>query len=123
MTQGFSGTFAINNVNFILRPTKASWSKRDELGFDGNGHPIYPAVREFEISWNLMHPTDAQQIINAYNAVQNTGTVAFDLPEYANGDYVFKSYSGCTISEPEFGEYFQGYINDGKLTIHNVRTR
>lgn len=119
---GFSGSYAINGTTFILQPTKGAWSSREALGFDGNGHPIYPAVREFRIDWNLMHPTDAQQIINAYNAVQNTGTVAFDLPFYGDGGYQFKCYSGCTISEPEFGEYFQGYISDGKLTIYNART-
>lgn len=105
-----------------MLPTKASWQQREELGMDGNGHPIYPAVREFRIEWNLMHPTDAQQIKDAYNVVQNTGTVAFDLPDYTNPNYVFKCYSGCTIAEPEFDEYFMGYIINGKLTIYNVRT-
>jgi hypothetical protein len=122
MTTGFSGSFSLNGTTFIMQPTTATHDQRDNMGFDGNGHPVYPSVRSFKITWNLMHPTDAQQIINAYNAVQNTGTVSFDLPFYGDGGYQFKCYSGCTIEEPEFGEYYMGYITDGKLIIHNVRT-
>lgn len=122
MATGFSGSYAINGTTFILQPTKGSWDKRSALGIDGNGHPIYPAVREFDIQWNLMHPTDAQQIINTYNAVQNTGTVVFDLPKYGDAGYQFYSYSGCTLEEPEFEDYFQGYISNGRLKIYQVRT-
>lgn len=123
MSIGQSGTYAVNSTDFLMRPTKAKWIKRDELGIDGNGHPVYPAVRGFEISWNLMHPTDYAQIINAYNVVQNTGTVAFDLPSYGSPTLgLFKCYSGCVVSEPEVGEFFQGYVADVSLLIYNVRT-
>lgn len=123
MATGYSGTFAVEGVTFQMLPTKAGWRRRDNVGFDGNGHPTYPAVREFEISWNLMHPADWAQIINAYTTVQNTGTVSFDLPAYGNANVnFFQLYSGCTISELEQGEYFMGYITDVSLTIYNVRT-
>lgn len=122
MTQGFSGSYAVGNVNFTLQPTKGNWEGRGNLGFDGNGHPIYPSVRSFEIQWDLIHPTDAKQLIDSYNTISNTGTLVFDLPEYGNANYLFKSYSGCTIQEPTFGDYFQGYLMNGKLTINRVRT-
>lgn len=120
---GASGTYAINGTSFLMRPTKAGWKQRKSVGIDGNAHNIYVTPRDFEIEWNLMHPTDLAQIINAYNSVQNTGTLTFDLPEYGSPDlFVFRSYSGCVIEEPEVGEYFQGWINDVKLLIYNVRS-
>lgn len=120
---GASGTYAIEGVEFLMRPTKTKWKQRSEIGIDGQGHTIYPAVRDMEVSWNLMHPEDLAQIMNAYNTVQNTGTLAFDLPEYGS-PYLqtFKTYSGCIISEPEIGEYFQGWVSDVTLLIYNVRT-
>jgi len=120
---GASGTYAINGTDFLMQPTKAKWKQRKDVGMDGNGHTIYTAVRDFEISWNLMHPTDWAQIISAYQTVQNTGTITFDLPEYNNPNlFEFQSYSGCIISEPEQGEYFQGWVSDVSILVYNVRT-
>lgn len=120
--QGASGTYALNGTRFILQPTEGSWDSRDVQGIDGNGHPIYSALREFNVSWQLAHPNDVKQLIDAYNIVQNTGTVVFDLPKWGDADYIFYSYSGCTMREPVVGAYFNGYISDVKLTILKVRT-
>ena len=119
--QGYSGSFAINGTKFILQPTEGSWEDRDNLGMDGNGHPIYPAVREFHIKWELAHPTDVKQLIDAYDAVSNTGTAVFDLPKWGDVDYLFYSYSGCTIQEPQIGPYFNGWITNVRLVIFKVR--
>lgn len=120
---GASGTFAIEGIKFKMLPTKAKWVQRKEVGVDGNAHSIYSAVRDFEISWNFMHPDDWAQIVSAYQSVQNTGTISFDLPEYGNPNLnYFKCYSGTVISEPEQGEYFMGWISDVSLLIYNVRT-
>lgn len=119
---GYSGTYAINSTSLLLSPTEAGWENRTELGIDGNGHPVYPAVRQFEMMWGLAHPNDVKQIWDAYTIVSNTGTVAFDLPEWGAGDYIFKTYSGCTMREPQVGNYFEGYFKDVKLTILLVRT-
>lgn len=123
MTAGYSGTYSVEGVNFLMRPTKGQWKQRKEVGIDGNGHTIYPSVRDFEAKWNLMHPADFNQIVNAYNTVQNTGTLSFDLPQYGSiGVNLFATYTGCIISEPEVGEYFQGYYTDVSLLIYNIRT-
>ena len=121
MTVGYSGTYGVDGVDFILQPTKGKWGTRKELGIDGNGHPIYPSTREFELTWGLMPTNAAKQLIDKYNAVSSTGTATFDLPEYGNLDYKFKSYSGTTMFELEVGEYFQGYITDVTLKINNIR--
>jgi len=122
MATGASGTFAVNGVDFSLRPTEFGWKDRDELGIDGGGHPIYSAPREFMIKWVLAHPSDVKQIVDAYNVVASTGTATFDLPQWGASDYVFSSYSGCTMKEPQVGNYFMGYIQDVSLTILLVRT-
>jgi hypothetical protein len=123
MTTGASGTYSINSTNFILQPSEDSgWSQRMSVGTDGDGRPVYPAYREFTITWELMHPADFQQIKNAYDAVANTGSVAFDLPEYGAADFTFKTYSGCVIEEPAIGKYFNGYIKGATLLIAKIRT-
>lgn len=122
MTSGYSGSYAVNGVNLLLSPTYGGWSERSELGIDGNGHPIYPAVRQFELYWGLAHPNDVKQILDAYATVANTGTVSFDLPEWGASDYLFKSYSGCTLREPQVGNYFAEHFEDVRLTVLLVRT-
>lgn len=122
MTTGLSGSYAFNDVNLTLQPTSGKWTERTNYGFDGAGHPIYPSVRNFELTWNLISPSDAKQIIDAYNAVGNTGTVVACLPKWGDLEYTFYNYSGTTLQEPVVGEYFQGYIQEVKLLLVNVRT-
>lgn len=123
MAQGFSGSYAINGVNFTLQPTQGNWAGRNLLGIDGEGHAIYPTIREFEVSWGIMSTAELKQIIDAQLAAGNTGTLVFDLPKWGDVDYKFFSYSGCTLREPEVGPYFAGgWIEDVKLIITNIRT-
>lgn len=122
MSTGISGTYAINSTPFELTPSTFRWIKRSETGVDGNGHPVYPAVRDAEIKWGLISVNDLKQIIDAYEDVQNTGTVSWDLPGYGTSAYTFKTYSGTTMEEPEMGEYFAKYVTDVSLIIHNIRT-
>lgn len=122
MTIGYSGSYAVNGTRFLLQPTTAKPSARTILGIDGGGHPIYPSVREFEIHWELAHPNDVKQLIDAFDTVSNTGTITFDLPEWGADDYKFVRYSGCTMQEPTVGDYFNGYITDVRLIIMKVNT-
>ena len=122
MTTGLSGSYAFDNVNFQLQPTTGKWSERTNYGVDGAGHPIYSSVRNFELTWELISPTDAQQIINVYNSVGNTGSVVACLPKWGDATYTFFNYSGTTMQEPSVGEYFQGYIQSVKLLLLNIRT-
>lgn len=121
MTQGYSGSFAVNGVNFLLPPTTGRWIPRDTLGLDGNNRPIYPALREFELHFDLMAVSDLQQLINSQLATV-TGTTVVDLPKWGANDYLFYSYSGTMFQEPETGVYFAGYVSDVTLIIRNIRT-
>lgn len=122
MSTGYSGSFGVNGTNFILPPSQFGWSERQEFGEDGGGHPIYSAYRSFDISWELCHPNDMKQILDAYALCSTTGTVSFDLPQWAADGYKFATYSGCTMKEPAMGNYFNEYIQNVKLRIQMVRT-
>lgn len=122
MTVGASGSYAFNGTNLTLQPSEGVWNQRDSLGIDGGGHPIYPAKRTFELKWGLISVSDLQQIINVYNTVQNTGTASVDLPQFGAAGYQFKTYSGCTLNEPQVGAYFNEYVADTSLLILNIQT-
>ena len=120
MTIGATGSYAVQAVEFNLQPSRGRWLDRDVLGVDGGAHPVYPAVRSFEMSWQLINASDLAEIIGFYNQVQNTGTVAVDLPAWNGNPYQFQRYSGCTLSEPMVGEFFNEHTQEVRLLIYNV---
>lgn len=118
-----SSSFAVNGVPFYLDPTEHGWTPRSPIGRNGTGHPIYPAVREYEMRFQLTTQTDYWQFQNWFLAVGVTGTVVMDLPTYGvSGAYVFSRYSGCVLSEPESKAYFNEHKTDVFLLISNIRT-
>lgn len=119
---GASGTYGFNNVDLALQPSNGQWMIRKSLGFDGAGHPVYPAVREFTLSWDLISTDNLKQLIDVYNSVGNSGTITACLPEYGNTDFVFKNYSGTTMQEPDLSEYFMGYTQTVTLLLLNIKT-
>jgi hypothetical protein len=119
MTTGLSGTYSIQATD-ILQPTVGRWIEKDSFGIDGNSHVIYSAVRSFELNWQLMTTSDFKQIVDYYNTVSNTGTVAVDLPQFGAAGFQFNRYSGCVLAEPSIGEYFNGYVQDVRLLITNI---
>lgn len=122
MTQGLSGAFAFNGTNLTLQPTETRWGERESYGIDGAGHPIYPNVRTFEMTWQLISASDLSQLVNFFNIVSSTGTVVADLPKWGDVQYLFYGYSGCTLSEPVVSTHFAEHTQDVKLLILNIRT-
>ena len=120
MTQGYSGSYSANGVS-IFQPTEGQWVGKDLLGIDGQGRKVYPALKEFQLSWGLLTTTQLSQLINLQLAVSSTGSVVIDLPEWGASGYIFKSYSGTYISEPEVGAYFSEHVTDTKLVVSNIR--
>ena len=120
--QGITGTFAVSGVNFNLPPTEHNWINRESKGISGEGRPIYPAVRQYNLNWVLVSATDFTQLVGFYNQVRNSGTVVVDLPRYAVDPYQFISYTGCTLQEPSFGKFFEGYYSDVVMLVTKVRT-
>ena len=122
MTVGASGTYAVQGTDLTLQPTTGKWLDRDMVGMDGAGHPIYPAVRMFEMTWQLISASDLSQAIGFYNQVQNTGTVAVDLPQWGATPFQFNRYSGCTLGEPSVNEFFLDHTTEVRLLVYLVQT-
>ena len=115
-------TYKIDGVALPLEPTTGKWVKRKARGFDGGGHPVYSAPREFELSWNLINRSDVSELQDWYDTVANTGTVVVDLPKYRSSTWEFYSYSGVTLGEPEGGDFFEEHETSVTLLIYGIRT-
>lgn len=115
-------TYKINGTEIFIQPTNGKWMPREPLDYSGNGHAIYPALRKFEIHWQLLDDTTVGQLQDFFDAVGQTGTVVVDLPEYGASTYAFFAYSGCILEEPKFGDYFVEHSKDVFLTVRNIRT-
>jgi hypothetical protein len=122
MTQGITGSYAVNGTNITIQPTSGQWRARDLLGIDGNGHPVYSPYRQFEMTWGLANSDEADELQTFFASLGNTGTAVVDLPKYADATYQFYSYTGCIIQEPEWGVYFAEHYTDVTLLITKIKT-
>jgi hypothetical protein len=114
--------YKINGVEFPIQPTSGRWTPKQIFGITGDGHAMYPGVREFEMRWGLLDATGTNQLQNFFNAVSVTGTVVVELPKYASPGWIFYAYSGVLIREPEFGPYFNTYTQEVTLTVSQIKT-
>lgn len=121
MTEGYSGSYAINGTNLIQQPFFGHWINPEPLGIAGNHHPIYPGFREFEMRFSLMPMESWQQLQGFYDALGTTGTGVVTIPKFAN-PFIFYSYSGVTLKEPTVGDYFVDHVEDVVLTVLGIRT-
>lgn len=114
---------AINGTDLFIQPD-VRWLPRSVLGTDGQGHPIYSAIREVEMNFVLVDQATYNQLQGFYNLCGNTGTAVARLPQYGSSQFSFIDYSGCIVGEPEInGNYFteDGYIPQIKQNIFNIR--
>lgn len=114
--------YKVDGVEITLQPTTGRWLPRYIVGRTGAGNAIYPQVREFEMRWGLANQAEVQQLIGFFNAVGFTGTHVVDLPQWNSTTYVFKSYTGCIIDEPDVNTYFTEYSTDLILLVSNIIT-
>lgn len=122
MTTGLSGTYGFNGVDLTLQPTTGRWVERTQYGLDAGAHPVYSSLRSFELTWELISPSDLNQIINVYNAISNTGNAVACLPKWNDSTYTFYNYSGTTIEEPQVGTFFMGYYQEVRMLVLAIRT-
>ena len=84
---------------------------------------VRSGVREYELKWQLVNVSDYAQLVTFFDSIGNTGTVFIDLPKFGSSTYVFQTYSGCYIREPEAGQYFAGTGQQEVLVlVTNIRT-
>lgn len=118
-----SGTFRINDTVLIDQPTVGRWIPREVYGVDGTGHPIHPALRSFEMSWELISSAGFAQLYDFYRDTSGTMFISCDIPRYADPNFLYVTHSGCVINEPQFGDTFytdEGYIPNVRLIISNI---
>lgn len=120
MTAGASGSYGVNGTDFTLQPTSGRWMPLSIVGTTGDGHPIYPAVHEFEIRWSLSSQSDVDQTQTFRDLVVLTGTVSVDLPVYRGASYIFNTYTGCTLYEPDRNAYFNEHTTEFVLMVGNI---
>lgn len=114
--------YTINGTTITAQPESGSWKEREEIGRDGNGRPIYPSPRQFEMRWGLISMSDWAQLNTFFQSVSATGTVAVGLPQYGASSWTFRTYSGCILSEPQAGQFFEEYITDARLIVSKITT-
>jgi len=115
-------TYEINGTELDPQPTTGRWLRRKLVGRDGNGRPIYEPTRQFELRWGLLNPVLYDDLQDYFLTISATGTVIIDLPVYTTGSYVFQSYTGCYINEPETGPFFTEHSQDVSLLVTNIVT-
>lgn len=119
-----TGFVAINGTDLLIQPD-VRWIPRSNLAIDGQGHPIYSAIREVELNFDLIDQATIAQLEGFYNACGSTGTVVATLPPPFGPQFSYLNYSGCIVGEPEIGgNYFteDGYVPQVKMLITNIRT-
>ena len=114
--------YGFNGVAFTLPPTEGTWVERPLLNKTGDGHFVYPAIRQFEMRWGLVTPAQLDEVLTYFENMQLTGTLVVGLPKWSATTYVFENYTGCTISEPTVKRYFAEHITDVYLLVDNIRT-
>lgn len=112
-------TYRLNGVDLALQPETAHWNSRESFGMDGGGHPVYPRNRTFEMRWGFMSMSEFNQLMSFYSP---TGTVVATLPRWNSTPYAFYDYTGCTMAEPEVGDFFEEYVSEVRLVIMRVPT-
>lgn len=118
-----TGFVAINGTDLRIQPD-VRWVPRANLAIDGQGHPIYSAIREVELSFELIDQETYNQLQGFYALAGNTGTAVVRLPQYGASHFSFIDYSGCVLGEPEIGgNYFteDGWIPQVKMLVTNIR--
>ena len=113
-------TYGVNGSEFTQQPSSGRWMPQTSVGVSGDGHPIYPAVWSFQLTWNVIAPAQFEEIYNAYKSAALTGTVVMQLPDLDAATYTFKNYSGCTLQKPEVGQYFTEHLTDVSLFVLNI---
>lgn len=109
-----------NGVQLTTQPTDIIWQKKDILGYDGNGHAIYPSYRAAQLKWDLMTVDDFSVLRTAYDNQGTTGTVVVTLPRWNGSTFAYYGYTGCVLEEPEVDAYFMEHIQKITLLVTRI---
>lgn len=113
---GFNGT------GLMLQPTTAGWLEQDSLGTNGFGQNVYPALREFQMEFNLTSQGEWFELRNYFRMVSVTGTLVATLPDIDANTFQYKNYSGVILRQPVMQEYFAEEYSASIRLVLLVRT-
>lgn len=113
--------YKVNDTEITLQPTSGRWLPPKVIAKSGHGHEIEEPYFEFELKWELVAPSDYNQLLTWYNSIGQTGTCSVYLPEYGGATYAYHGYSGCVLSRPQLDIYFQEYIQNVTLRVMKIR--
>jgi hypothetical protein len=109
---GFNGT------GLMLPPTTAGWIESDLLGTSGDGHGIYPAIQQFQMTFNLTSQQEWYELQAYFNRVSVTGTLVASLPDPTSSTFAYRNFSGVTLRKPTMTEYFsEEWSSEVKLVL------
>lgn len=114
--------YKINGTDLLLQPTAGKWIERDELAIDGNGMPVYPQYRSFELTWELIDEASLYQLQDFFDTLIVTGSIVATLPKYKANAYAYFDYTGCVMHEPTFDAYWEQYVGSARLLISRIKT-
>lgn len=117
-----TNVIAFNGAALSYQPSEHGWVERDQLGVDGNGIAVYPAVRSYELRWDALE-IDAWNEIYAFFLSQGiTGTVTSTLPKWNGVNYQFQNYSGTILREMTYEGWFMNWYKGVRLVITRIVT-
>lgn len=109
---GFNGT------GLMLQPTTAGWVEQDSLGTNGFGHNMYPALREFQLTFNLQSQGEFYELLAYFRQIGVTGTLVATLPQIDSNVFQYKNYSGVVLRQPSMTEYFaEEWSTEVRMTL------
>jgi hypothetical protein len=116
--------YKLNGVNVPVQPSESRWVAPTPLGEDGNGHPIYPEIYEFEMHWGVLEPAEWTSIYGFFYLAGTTGTTTATIQCFT-GTTVDEdaTYTGCIVRQPERGNLIAGYILNSQVVISGIRVR
>lgn len=117
-----TNAFKIAGVAISHQPTSHKWVERREMGLTGDGHAVYPSIREYELAWDFLSPSEFNELYTHYLSIGVTGSVAVELPQHASATYQFYAYSGCILREPSYQDFFDNYYTNVKLLVVRIQT-
>jgi hypothetical protein len=115
-----ASTFKVNGVALLIQPSDTQWLPRKELGVDGFNRKIYEPVYSYQLSFDVLSQAQFYQLLAFWQLMATQTTVTADLPDKTASTYTFKTYTGCTVDEPQVGAYFQNNQLSIKVTIRNI---
>lgn len=102
--------FEINGVK-IQTPKRHGWQKRNRLGINGEGNPVYSNYLSYQMQWPIMLPEEFDKLLAGFEASQASGTCSITLPEWDANSYATGSYTAVAY-EPTYQSYFdETYLN------------